>query len=138
MTTKRQHRAEQRIERAARKKAARVSEFAYKVARRRLEDPKDGLCSGFCCMPDSLERPREEFLSEGQQLCGGAAVLFDRGVLNKLLPHWGCSERRSPIVLMATYVRELYREDGSRRDAYHSNSTFTSSGSNIRSNDNWI
>ena len=123
MTTRKQHRAEDRIERAARKKAARFNQFVHKVATRRLENPKEFLNSTFCCLPDSLERPLEEFLSEGQQLCGGAAVLFDQGVLEKLLPNWGCSDRKFPIVMMATYVREHFREDGSRRDTYSSGSS---------------
>lgn len=134
MTTRKQQRAERRIGRAAGKRAARVNRFVHKVATRRLKDPSEDLLgSGFCCLPDSLERPREEFLSEGQQLCGGAAVLFDRGVLEKLLPGWDCSNHKLPAVLMATYVREHYREDGGRRDIYRSNSTYTSSGSNA----NW-
>ena len=130
MTTRKQQRAEQRIERAARKRAARADKFVHKVATRRLKNPSDFLHSTFCCLPDSLERPTAEFLSEGQQLCGGAAFLFDRGVLEKLLPGWNCSKRKSPIVLTATYIQEYYREDGSKRDTYHSNST--SSGSNLR------
>ena len=129
MTTKKQQRAEARIEHAASRRARRVNKFVRKVAVRRLKNPGDAnyLGSEFCCLPDSLEMPREEFLSKGQQLCGGAAVFFDRDVLGRLLPNWTCSNREPPVVLMATYVQEYYQEDGSRRDTYRSSSTTSGS-----------
>lgn len=120
--TKRQQRAEKRMEHARIKKVRRTVKFANKVAARRLKDPEDArqLVQGFCCKPRFLEMRREEFLSKGLQLVGGTAVLFDRGVLMKLLPNWECANRSRPAVLMAANVRENYQEDGflGRDDRY--------------------
>lgn len=131
MTTKKQRRAELRIRRAKDRKVDRFYRFVNKVAVRRLKNPKDAgyLLQGFCCLPDSLEMPLDEFLSRGQQLCGGAAVLFDRDELPALLPSWACANRSSPAVLSTAYVREYFREDGSRRDTYQ-DSTSTSGSPN--------
>ena len=120
MTTKKQRRAEYRIQYAKDKKTRRFRDFVYKVAVRRLKKPGDAahLTQHFCCLPDSLEMPRDEFLSKGQQLCGGAAVLFDRGELIALLPSWTCSARNNPTILSAAYVRECFLDDGSRRNLY--------------------
>ena len=130
--TKKQQRAERRIQHAKERKRERSYSFVLKVARRRLNDPQQRLVQGFHCLPQSLEMDREEFLSMGRQLVGGAAVLFDEGELQKLLPSWRCDRRSRPAVLLATSIRHHYQEDGHRRDTY-SDGASTTSGSGL----NW-
>lgn len=127
--TKKQERAERRIQRAKERKQEHLYSFVLKVARRRLNDPQRHLVQGFHCLPHNLEMPREEFLSMGRQLVGGAAVLFDEGELKKLLPNWQCERSGRPTVLLATYVRGHYQEDGRRRDTYSDGASSTSGSS---------
>lgn len=139
MATRKQERAERRIERARSRKAQRAQGFAYKVARRRVKNPEDRrrLIKGFCCKPASLDMDTEDLLSKGQQLVGGTAVFFDRGELAELLPGWRCESRQDPVVLMANEVRSQYQEDGHRESSegeYHpTTGRLGSSGSSL----NW-
>lgn len=113
MTTKRQQRAEGRMRTAKRRRRERERNFLYRLARRKIGggDPQ----TGFCCFPQSLEMPLEEFLSHGIEIIGGAAYIFARGQLVELLPNWSCGSRRYPHVLKREYLMGHYNEDGSLR-----------------------
>ena len=124
--TKRQKRANCRMERAKSRKVRNFNRFLMRVAQRRLENPGDNLLVRFCCIPESLGMPLDEFMSAGQKLVGGAAVLFHGGVLRELLPDWACSSIENPHLLTREYLAELYDADGNRR-GYQPDST--SSGS---------
>ena len=127
MKTKKQRRSEERISHAKSRKADRFANFLFRVAKRQMENQEDAqnLTYNFCCRPDSLQRSRDEFVAAGQQLCGGAAVLFRRGELKELLPGWQCQNRRRPAVFTIVYLEAHYLEDGRYRDPY-ANGTSTS------------
>ena len=110
--SRKQQRAEQRIKYAKMRKKERFEDFLYKLARRRMKDPEEGLRTVFYNIPMSLERPREEFMAAGQQLVGGRAVFFDTGELAKLLPDWRCSRRRYAIILRRDYIEQMFNEAG--------------------------
>jgi hypothetical protein len=119
--TRKQERAEARIQRARREKERNFQEFLNKLARRKIADPNDAnnLHTSFCCVPQSLGMPLDEFMAAGQKLVGGAAVFFGRDRLPELIPDWECSASQYPHVLTAQYLNGIFDADGYRRGSRH-------------------
>ena len=110
--TRKQKRAQDRIARAKERKARNFENFLVKVAKRKTAYPRD-LRFGFYNFPPSLGMTREEFMNSGQRLCGGAAVLFERGKLRELL---GDRMDLRPCVITLNHVIQNYDEHGYRED----------------------
>lgn len=113
--TRKAIRAKTRMNNAKYKKQRRFMGFLYKLARRKLKDQKDGdlIVTGLCCRLQALEVPRDEFLAKGQQLAGGAAVLFSRNEISKVLPY--CKRNcgtAPPILIMTSEFGKAYNENG--------------------------
>ena len=118
MTTRKQGRANRRIQYAKERKEQRFYRFVVRLAKRRRKNAdRSTMRMNFCCFPERLGMSRDSFLSMGQQLVGGKAVFYDAGVLRRLLPWWRCHTKVDPHVLMASYVKKLFNEDGKRRRA---------------------
>lgn len=130
--TRKQERAEARIQHARHKKERNFQEFLIKLARRKIADPNDAnnLYTSFCCAPESLGMPLDEFMAAGQKLVGGAAVFFDSNRLPELIPDWECSASQYPHVLTAEYLNGFFDADGYlRRGRQPREGYSTSSGS---------
>ena len=109
--TRKQKRANYRIQIAKERRESRFRDFVRRLAERRLP-PGRYVTVNFHCLPRPLGMPREELLSKGEPLVGGKAFLYREGELHKLLPRWGCERKLRPTVLVASYVRRYYAENG--------------------------
>jgi len=128
--SRKQQRAERRLEQAKNRKARRSIDFLIRIAKRRLKEDGQHLSVGFCCWPHSLGMPRDQLLAQGQQLVGGKAVLFGRGELKKLLPEgWRCTSKSSPTMLLRDDINKYFREDGSSTSSDIELRRFTSGSS---------
>lgn len=114
--TKRQLRAQARIKRARQRKSDNFRRFLLKLADRKREpNPDRPLQQEFCCAPEHLGVSLADFMARGESLVGGAAFLYDVGILHGLWPEWGCGLYDYPHVVTRNYLEENFSPDGTRQ-----------------------